>query len=165
MKVAYFAWALLVAAPSSNALAEGQPLKCPLDAPYDASNPFARIARGGSEQAIIYSDPLVIAFVPIDWDNPGHVLIIPRRAARNLNDLTDAEVLAVFHLIRRVAVAQERAFGSTGFTVEQNNARHQTVCHAHFHVIPNTPKEPVAHATPAQIETIAARLRSALPKP
>ncbi|HEV2596573.1 MAG TPA: HIT family protein [Sphingomicrobium sp.] len=163
MKYAHLASALLLAA-SSSTVAAAEEMKCPLNAAYDPSNPFARIIRGEKEQAIVYSDPLVIAFVPNGWDNPGHVLIVPRRPVRNLDGLNDAEMLAVFHLIKRIAVAQERAFGSTGFTIEQNNARHQSVCHAHFHVIPNTPKESVDNATPAQMEAIAVKLRAALPQ-
>jgi histidine triad (HIT) family protein len=162
MKCAYLALALLLGASASNASAEE--MKCPLNAPYDPGNPFARLIRAEGRQAIVYSDPLVIAFVPIGWDNPGEVLVIPRRPVRNLDDLSDADVLAVFHLIKRIAVAQERAFGSTGFSIEQNNARHQSVCHAHFHVIPDTPKQPVEKATAAQREAIAAKLRTALPR-
>jgi len=164
MKFPYLASALLLAAMSSNAAA-AEEMKCPLSGAYDPSNPFARIIEGEGRQAIVYSGPLVIAFVPIGWDNPGHVLIVPKRHVRNLDDVSDAEMLAVFHLIKRIAVAQERAFGSTGFSIEQNNARHQSVCHAHFHVIPNTPKQPVEKATPAQMEAIAAKLRAALPQP
>jgi len=152
--------AALVATPTH---AESPALKCPLDAPYDARNPFAGIIRGEGKPAIIYSDRLVIAFVPIGWDNPGHALIIPHRHVRSLNDMNDAEMLAVFHLIRRVAAAQQRAFGATGYSVEQNNARHQSVCHAHFHVIPDTPEQKVEKATPEQMQAIAAKLRAALP--
>lgn len=161
MRALAFAMAVLVAVPA--AAAADEPLKCPLDAPYDQHNPFAQIIRGEKQQAIVYSDPLVMAFVPIGWENPGHVLIIPKRSVRSLNDMTDQEMLAVFHLIRRIAVAQQRAFGATGYTVEQNNGRNQSVCHAHFHVIPNSPKQPVDDATPAQMEAIAAKLRAALP--
>jgi histidine triad (HIT) family protein len=155
--------ASMILVPSTPILADAtKPLKCPLYAPYDPNNPFTKIISGEKRQAIVYSDPLVIAFVPIGWDNPGHVLIVPRRRVRNLGDLNDREMLAVFHAIRRIAAAQERAFGSTGYTVEQNNGRNQTVCHAHFHVIPNTPEQSVHNATVEQMEAIAARLRAAL---
>lgn len=156
-----FGLAVLVTVPAA-ALAD-EPMKCPLAAPYDPQNPFAQIIRGEKKQAVVYSDALVMAFVPIGWDNPGHVLIVPRRAVRNLNDMTDEEMLAVFHLIRRIGAAQQRAFGATGFSIQQNNARNQSVCHAHFHVIPNSPRQPVDNATPEQMEAIAAKLRAALP--
>lgn len=153
---------LMFSASSSAFAADAQPLKCPLGAPYDLNNAFAKIISGEKRQAIVYSDHLLIAFVPISWNNPGHVLIVPRRHVRNLSDMNDAEMLAVFHLIRRIAAAQEHAFGSTGFTVEENNGRHQSVCHAHFHVIPNTPVEPVKNATTQEMEAVAGKLRAAL---
>lgn len=162
MRALVFGMALLIAVPT--AAAPDEPMKCPLDAPYDPQNPFAEIIRGEKKQAIVYSDPLVMAFIPLGWENPGHVLIIPKRAVRNLNDMTDEEMLAVFHLIRRIAVAQQRAFGATGYTIQQNNARNQSVCHAHFHVIPNSRKDPVDGATQEQMEAIAAKLRAVLPR-
>jgi histidine triad (HIT) family protein len=155
---------LLLGLFSTAAHAEASGLKCSRGAPYDVQNAFAKIASGERQAAIVYADRLVIAFVPIDWDNPGHTLIIPRRHVRSLDDMSDAEMLAVFHLIRRIAKAQERAFGATGYSIEQNNGRHQTVCHAHFHVIPNTPEQKVDKATPEQMQAIAAKLRAALPR-
>lgn len=138
-------------------------LKCPLDRAYDDSNPFARIIRGELRGAMIYQDETVLAFVPIDWEHPGHALVIPRRAVRHLGDLSDAEMVAVLHVVRRIAAAQQGAFGATGYTLMQNNGRNQSVCHAHFHIIPNTPAHPRRAATPAEMETVAEALRKALP--
>lgn len=140
-----------------------EPIRCPLDAPYDAGNPFAKILSGKQPGAIIARDRLVVALVPIDWENPGHALVITRRAVRNMEGLSDAEMVAALHMIRRVAAAQRKALGATGYTVRQNNARNQEVCHIHFHVVPNTPVDKVDRATLAQMEAIAARLRAALP--
>lgn len=154
--------AVLAAAMASSAHAADPPLKCPLIGAYDPTNPFAAIIRGERRQAIVYADKQVMAFVPIGWDHPGHTLVIPRRAVRNLNDLRDSELVAIFRVVRWVAAAQQKAFGSTGFSIEQNNARHQSVCHAHFHVIPNTPEQAVQRATPEQMEAIAVKLRGAL---
>lgn len=141
----------------------GGVLPCPLLAPYDPGNPFARIVRGELPASVIAQDALVMAFVPLGWERPGHALVIPKRPARNLYDLTDAEAVAVMHMVRRVATAQQRAFGSTGFRLQQNNAQGQDVCHAHFHVVPNTPPNPTPKATRAEMDAVAERLRKALP--
>ena len=138
-------------------------LRCPLGAKYDPANPFARIVRGELPVSMVAENRLVMAFVPLGWEHPGHVLVVPRRAVRNLYDLSDAETVAVMHMIRRVSVAQQRALGSTGFSIEQNNGRKQDVCHAHFHVIPNTPELKNSHASRAEMEAMAAQLRVALP--
>ena len=160
--------ALLGFAGASAALAQpvapaASPLRCPLTAPYDPTNPFAKILRGEAPVSMIAEDRLVLAFVPLDWQNPGHALIIPRRAVRNVEGLTDREWLAVLHMARRIARAQQTAFGSTGYTLQQNNGRNQEVCHAHVHVVPNAQPDPVKPATRAQQDAIAAKLRAALP--
>jgi histidine triad (HIT) family protein len=159
-----------VAAAHTGSAADVKPasIRCPLVAPYDRGNPFARMIRGEAPVSLIAQNDLVLAFVPRDWRNPGHALVVPRRAVRNLTDLTDAEVIAVARMVKRVAVAQERALGSTGFSVEQNNARNQEVCHAHFHVIPNTapdagPTSGAQHRSRAEMDHIAALLHAALP--
>jgi histidine triad (HIT) family protein len=136
--------------------------KCPPGAPYDSANPFARILRSELPVSMIAEASLVVAFVPLDWEHPGHALVEPRRAMRDLDALSDAEMVAALHMIRRVATAQRRALGSTGYSIEQNNSRRQDVCHAHFHVIPDTPAELRRRRTRAEMDAIAAKLRAAL---
>ena len=150
-------------APAHPVVPAAAPLRCPLAGSYDPANPFARILRGEAPVSLIAEDRLVLAFVPIDWQNPGHALIIPRRAVRNVEGLTDREWLAILHMARRIARAQQTAFGSTGYSLQQNNGRNQEVCHAHVHVVPNSPSDPVKPATRAQQDAIAAKLRAALP--
>lgn len=139
--------------------------RCSFSTPYNDQNPFARILRGEIPASLIYSDETVAAFLPLGWQYPGHTLVITKRAVRDVYELTDAELAAVFNLIRRVARAQERALGATGFTVEQNNGQNQGVCHIHFHVIPNTPSAARGEVSVprAELETMTARLRAALP--
>lgn len=143
--------------------AASKALLCPLSAPYDTNNPFARIIRGDLPVSIIAQDAMVIAFIPLGWEHPGHALVVPKRAARNLFDLDDKQLVSVMHMVKRLAVAQQQALGSTGFSLQQNNARSQDVCHAHFHVIPNTPVVATPHATRAEMDAMASRLKAAMP--
>ena len=136
---------------------------CPLSAPYDSDNPFARIIRRELPASIIDQDARVMAIVPLEWDHPGHALIIPKAPVRNLFELDDRDALAVMAMAKRVATAQQRALGSTGFSLQQNNAGRQDVCHFHVHVIPNTPAVPRTRATRAEMDASAERLRGALP--
>lgn len=138
-------------------------LRCPLDGPYDASNPFARILRGEQPASVVLETAAVIAFIPLAWEHPGHTLVIPKRAVRSLDDMSAAEIGAVAAAVKRVAAAQRRALGASGYTLEQNNGRNQSVCHAHFHVVPNTPAVVLAPRTRGEMDEIAARLKAALP--
>jgi histidine triad (HIT) family protein len=138
-------------------------LRCPLDQPYQQSNPFARILRGELPASRIYEDRQVIVILPLGWDHPGHALVIPKRPLRSLYDMTPAEMGHALLIARRVGAAQQRALGATGFTIEQNNARNQDVCHVHFHVIPNTPPAPQNPVPREELDRMAERLRAAFP--
>jgi diadenosine tetraphosphate (Ap4A) HIT family hydrolase len=64
----------------------------------------------------------------------GHCVFFPRRHAARLDELEDAELAAMFSLIRRVA----RALGVEQYNVISNNGDRagQTVFHAHAHIVP-----------------------------
>lgn len=151
--------------PKANAIprANDSGVRCPLSAPYDPANPFARIVRGELPASVIAQDARVMAIMPLEWDHPGHALVIPKHPVRTLYDLGDRDLTAVMHMVRRVATAQQRALGSTGFSLQQNNASRQDVCHFHVHVIPNTPLVPRVGVTRAEMDAMARRLRAALP--
>ncbi len=104
-----------------------------------------------------------MAIIPLEWDHPGHALVIPKRAVRNLYDLDDRDLAAMMRMARRIGVAQRRALGSSGFALQQNNAFLQHVCHLHLHVIPDTPVAGHVRATRAEMDAMAQRLRAALP--
>lgn len=137
---------------------------------YDPANPFAQMLRGEMPVPIIYEDATVLAFVPLGAAAPGHALVIPKRAVRNLLEMTPAEMGHVLEVARKVAIAQQRALGTTGFKITQNNGvtSDQHVYHAHFHVIPSygAPNDPAAHRKEvpyAERETMAAKLKAAWP--
>ena len=143
---------------------------CALTAQYDPGNPFAQKLRGELPSSIVYEDDHVLAFLDdFDQKTPGHVIVIPKRSVRNLLDMTPEEMAQVLAVARRVAIAMQRALGATGFRVQHNNGSGgQTVCHAHFHVLP-TFDGPANASNPAyardrsNLDAMAARLRAELP--
>ena len=136
-------------------------LRCPLDQAYEQNNPFARILRGELPASRVYEDDQVIVVLPLEWDHPGHALVIPKRPVRSLFDMTPAEMGHALYIARQVGAAQQRALGSTGFTVSQNNGRNQHVCHVHFHIIPNTSRASQKPVPRAELDQMAERLRAA----
>jgi diadenosine tetraphosphate (Ap4A) HIT family hydrolase len=86
------------------------------------------VAENALAQAVLDTYPV----------SPGHVLIIPRRHAATIWDLTDEEYTACFALVREArAIIQER-HTPDGFNVGANcgEAAGQSVWHAHIHLIP-----------------------------
>lgn len=70
--------------------------------------------------------------------SPGHVLIIPKRHAVTVYDLTDEEYADCFQLARAVRPILQEKFNPDGFNIGANcgEAAGQSVWHAHIHVIP-----------------------------
>jgi len=88
--------------------------------------------------------------------SPGHSLILPRRHAVTVWDLSEAEYLACYALVRALKPVLEERFRPDGFNVGVNcgPAAGQSVWHAHIHVIPRfegdtpNPKGGVRHVIP-----------------
>ncbi len=59
---------------------------------YDPNNVFAKIIRGELPSHKIYEDDKAFAFLDIMPRAPGHTLIIPKAPARNLLDVSPADL-------------------------------------------------------------------------
>ncbi|MEX0785800.1 MAG: HIT family protein [Dehalococcoidia bacterium] len=97
-----------------------------------------RITGARDDWAIIDEDDDTIAFVNQLQFEEGQALVIPRRHAPTILDLTDEEATALMGAVRRIARALVDAFDPDGITIYQNNgvASLQAVPHAHVHVVP-----------------------------
>jgi diadenosine tetraphosphate (Ap4A) HIT family hydrolase len=90
--------------------------------------------------------------------NPGHALIIPRRHAAAIFDLSPDEYSACFELVRVVKAILDESHHADGYNVGVNSgeAAGQTVMHAHIHVIPRyqgdveNPRGGVRHVIPGK---------------
>ena len=136
---------------------------------YDPQNPFAKILRGEFPCYKVFENDHVLAFLDIMPRAPGHALVIPKAAARNILDITPEDFAHVARGAHRIAAAAMRAFKADGITVQQFNeaAGGQVVFHLHMHVMPR--HDGVALLPPASrkedgkvLEANAAKLIAAL---
>ena len=118
-------------------------------ADYDSNNLFAKILRGELPSYKVYEDDKALAFLDIMPRAPGHTLVLPKAAARNVFDVQPDDLAHVMKVAQRVAKAAKDVFGADGITLQQFNekAGGQVVFHLHVHVIPR--KEGVALKPPA----------------
>ncbi|HVV40947.1 MAG TPA: HIT family protein [Nitrobacter sp.] len=116
---------------------------------YDADNIFAKILRGELPCHKVYEDDHVFAFLDIMPRSPGHTLVIPKAAARNILDISPDDYAHVARGTHRMARAGMKAFKADGITVQQFNepAGGQVVFHLHMHMMPR--KDGVALLPPA----------------
>ena len=105
---------------------------------YDSSNIFAKILRGEIPCHKVYEDADAIAFMDIMPQSPGHTLVLPKAASRNLFDADPATLGRLMAVVQKVAVAAKAAFEADGVRIAQFNEAPagQTVFHLHVHVIP-----------------------------
>ena len=125
---------------------------------YEPDNLFAKITKGEIPSYKVYEDDKAIAFLDIMPRSPGHTLVIPKKGARNLFDVSPDDFAHVMKIAQKVAQAGMKVFGADGMTVQQFSepAGGQVVFHLHVHVIPR--KEGVQLKPPASFKEEPATL-------
>ncbi len=71
---------------------------------------FCRLIDGEIPAARVYEDELTLAFMDLGQVNPGHVLVVVKRHAATLLDLTPDEAAAAMRTARRLALAIKQTF-------------------------------------------------------
>lgn len=107
-------------------------------AAYDPNNVFAKILRGEMPAHKVYETDRVLAFMDIMPRADGHVLVIPKGAARNILDINPDDLADLAKATQFVAKGVKRAMAADGLTIQQFNetAGGQVVFHIHVHVLP-----------------------------
>ena len=99
---------------------------------------FARIARREIPAQIVFQDEDITAFRDINPSAPVHLLIIPNKTIRTLNDATegDERLLGKILLTAR-NLAREFGIADTGYRIVMNcnSDGGQSVYHLHFHLL------------------------------
>ena len=105
---------------------------------YDTNNIFAKILRNEFPCFKVYEDEHTLAFLDIMPRCPGHTLVIPKAAARNILDIQPDDLAHVALTAKKIAIAAKQAFEADGITLQQFSeaAGGQVVFHLHVHVMP-----------------------------
>jgi histidine triad (HIT) family protein len=99
---------------------------------------FCGIANNDSPVSSVYEDDCVMAFLDNRPVSDGHTLVIPKRHFETIYDIPDEEIVHLFKIVKKVAVAVKETVNPEGLTVIQRNgkAAGQHIMHLHIHVIP-----------------------------
>ena len=99
---------------------------------------FSKIIAGEIPCHRVYEDDHVLAFLDIGPVSDGHLLVIPKEAKAQIDELSDDSAAAIGRVLPRLARAVMSATGCTSYNILQNNgaSAHQAVMHVHFHIIP-----------------------------
>lgn len=92
---------------------------------------------------IIFEDDICLAFNDISPQAPTHILLIPKKEIRSMNDIdkgSDQEILG--HLmVKAHEIAQKEKLGEDGYrlVINTNEYGGQTVYHLHIHILGGRP--------------------------
>jgi len=104
----------------------------------DSSCIFCKIIAGEIPCYKLYEDDRVLAFLDVGPLAEGHVLVIPKTHAEQLDALAEEDAAAIGAVLPRLGKAVTAATGTRAYNVLQNNGEPagQVVMHVHFHLIP-----------------------------
>ena len=135
---------------------------------------FTRIAQSSDDAAnhVIARDRTCYAVLNTYPYTGGHLMVIPYKAAADLNDLTEEEMADLMKLTRRCQNALTKVMKPDGFNIGINLGKVAgagVLGHVHIHVVPrwlgDTNFMPVLANTtvvPQALGELAAQLRAAL---
>ncbi|CDN10898.1 MAG: histidine triad nucleotide-binding protein [Richelia sp.] len=98
---------------------------------------FSKIIRREIPADIVYEDDLVLSFKDIQPQAPVHILVIPKKPIRKLDNAESQDHSLMGHLLLTVKRVAEQAGLKNGYRVVINNGDDagQTVHHLHIHIL------------------------------
>jgi histidine triad (HIT) family protein len=129
---------------------------------------FCKIVAGELPAEKVAEDERTVAFMDINPATRGHLLVVPRRHARDLLDIEPDELCAVSQAAQRIAIRAHEALDADGVNLINScgAAAWQTVFHFHVHVVPRYADDPLrlpwvpSPGDPDEIKAAAARIRA-----
>lgn len=105
---------------------------------YEPNNIFTKIIAGDIPSHKVFEDEVCISIMDIMPESRGHVLVIPKKGARNLIDVDPENLAELMKRVQKIAVAVKNSMRADGILLRQSSEEvaGQTVYHLHFHIIP-----------------------------
>ena len=113
-------------------------MNAPFELPVMTPCVFCEMIAGRLDKGLVEQTAQTLTIVNHRQFEIGQALVIPRRHAPTILDLTDEESAALMGAVRRVSAAMVKAYSPDGITLYNNNgvASMQEVPHFHMHVVP-----------------------------
>ncbi len=99
---------------------------------------FCKISQGQTDTEMLFENQTLVVFKDINPAAPVHLLIVPKKHIRSVNDLTDADqpILSELVMVAR-EMAVQQGIDKSGYRIFINVERGggQVIFHLHLHVI------------------------------
>jgi histidine triad (HIT) family protein len=113
----------------------------------DATCLFCKIVAKAEPAVLVHEDERCIAFMDIYPLGAGHVLVIPKQHAQQLEEFDQALQHHLYAVCNRIVAAQRAAglgVDGTHFLLNDGKAANQHIPHVHFHLIPRSGRDNLA---------------------
>ncbi|NBD24189.1 HIT family protein [Paenibacillus glycinis] len=118
-----------------------------------------RIANGTEPGVnVVYENEHVACVLDIAPFNEGHLLILPKRHYRDVEELDTEAAHAVMDASKKLSVLLKQAFRPDGIAVCQNGGRFNDLGHYHMHLIPRYEGDGFSWSEPLQAHGAERRL-------
>lgn len=99
---------------------------------------FCQMVQGKIPCYKLYENKQVLAFLDINPINKGHALVITKKHARNLFDVSKKDLEAAILATKKLSAKIKANLGAEGINLLQSNesAAGQEIFHLHFHIVP-----------------------------
>lgn len=99
---------------------------------------FCKIVKGEIPSYKIYEDEYTYAFLDIANDGEGHTLVIPKKHADSISDVSREDLTHVINTVQKVSNHYIENCGFDGVNVFNNcnESAGQVIMHLHFHILP-----------------------------
>ncbi len=99
---------------------------------------FCQIAQGQTETEFLYQNDTLVVFKDINPHAPVHLLLVPKKHIRSVNDITEADrqILAELIMVAK-EMAREHGVAGSGYKLLYNVEKGggQLIFHLHLHLI------------------------------
>ncbi|CAG5080229.1 Protein kinase C1 inhibitor, pkcI [Thermobacillus xylanilyticus] len=118
-----------------------------------------RIANGVEPGVqIVYENERLACVLDIDPFNEGHLLILPKAHAVDVEELDSATAHAVMDASMKLSAVLKKLFRPDGITVCQNGGKFNDLGHYHMHLIPRYEGDGFSWGEPARPHDAGRRL-------
>ena len=103
---------------------------------------FCQIANGQTDTEILYQTDTLVVFKDINPHAPVHLLFVPKKHIRSVNDLTDADQEILSGLVMAAQkMAKEHGVAKSGYKLLYNVEKGggQLLFHLHLHLMGGWP--------------------------
>ncbi len=127
---------------------------------------FCKIIKGEIPSSKIYEDEFTYAFLDLNNDGNGHVLVIPKKHCVNVLDCEEEVLAKVANTIKIVSkhLVDNCGFGGVNILNASGKDAEQSVFHLHFHILPrkagdNFKTFPILPQNPVGKEEVLAKFK------